>query len=82
MVHLIHLVLGMATGWVWDGPPLSYSCPDYIVISYPHPKPVLGQVDLFPSLLMKGLMIPSLAHPGCAFCQIWSSMLDPSHNPN
>ena len=42
-------IIGMTTRLVWDGTLLSHSHPDYTVISYPYLKPMLRQVDLFPS---------------------------------
>ena len=50
-------------GRVWDKVPLSHSCPSYIILTHPYPKPGIGHVDEYPSsFIEKKKMINSSLH--------------------
>ena len=62
-------------GRVWDKAPLSHSCPSYIILTHPYPKPGIGHVDEYPSSFIEkkknDKLIPTLSQLECVFMFGW-----------
>ena len=69
MRTLMHISIRMVTRLVWNGAPLSHSCPNYIIFPHPRPKPELGHVDEYSSSFTekkkkeKDKLVPTCSNP-------------------